>query len=107
MDGLDAEALIATLSERPQIGPLLHLAGRHRRADIAGILGAAGLKVETATVYDQTLLPLSTAAQTLLKGPNPVIVPLFSAQRAAFRPRSKLDGTGHRPVDQPRRRSGA
>ncbi len=82
MVGLDAEALIATLAERPQLGPLLHLAGRHRRADIAGILSASGQRVETATVYDQTLLPLSTAAQTLLSGPDPVIVPLFSPRSA-------------------------
>lgn len=82
MAGLDAQALIATLSGQPQIGPLLHLAGRHRRADVAAILGASGLTVDVATVYEQNLLPLSAAAQTLLNGPIPVIVPLFSPRSA-------------------------
>ena len=63
MAGLDAKAMIATLSGCAEIGPLLHLAGRHRRGDVAGILSASGLTTEVATVYEQHLLPLTAEAQ--------------------------------------------
>ena len=82
MAGLDAKAMIATLSGRTEIGPLLHLAGRHRRGDVAGILSASGLTTEVATVYEQHLLPLTAEAQALLKGSDPVLVPLFSPRSA-------------------------
>jgi uroporphyrinogen-III synthase len=62
--------------------PLLHLRGRHARGDIAGQLGAAGLPVREQIVYDQKSLPLSDAALACLKGPAPVIVPLFSPRSA-------------------------
>ncbi len=82
MVGLDAEAMIAKLSSRLQIGPLLHLAGRHRRGDVAGALSASGLTTKVATVYEQNLLPLTEEAQALLNGSAPVIVPLFSPRSA-------------------------
>jgi uroporphyrinogen-III synthase len=82
MAGLDAEAMIANLSGRTNIGPLLHLAGRHRRSDIAGILSASGLTTQVVIVYEQNLMPLSPEAQALLEGSTPVIVPLFSPRSA-------------------------
>jgi len=82
MAGLDAETLIAALSGRAELGPLLHLAGKHRRGDLAETLSKSGLKVDVATLYDQRLLPLSDEAQTLLRGEALVIVPLFSPRSA-------------------------
>ncbi|MFC6641682.1 uroporphyrinogen-III synthase [Sulfitobacter profundi] len=107
MAGLDAQTLIATLSGQPQIGPLLHLAGRHRRADVAAILGASGLTVDVATIYEQNLLPLSAAAQTLLNGPSPVIVPLFSPAARSISPARPVAQSGSSPcrsAPPPRRR---
>jgi uroporphyrinogen-III synthase len=83
MTGLDAEAMIAALAGRGELGPLLHLAGKHRRGDVAGVLSKTGLQVDVATLYDQRLLPLSEEAQALLRGNAPVLVPLFSPRSAA------------------------
>lgn len=82
MVGRDAAELIAALSGRGDLGPLVHLAGRHRRGDLAGALSASGLSCDVATLYDQRLLPLSAEAQTLLAGDAPVLVPLFSPRSA-------------------------
>lgn len=82
MVGLDAAELIAKLSGRAELGPLVHLAGRHRRGDLAGALSASGLSCGVVTLYEQRLLPLSEAAQALLAGDAPVLVPLFSPRSA-------------------------
>lgn len=77
-----ADALVAALIARGPAGPLVHLAGAHRRGDIALRLGNRGIPVDELTLYDQHLLPLNATAQSLLKGPGPVIVPMFSPRTA-------------------------
>lgn len=82
MMGRDAAELVAQMSGRAELGPLMHLAGRHRRGDLASALSASGLTCAVETLYDQRLLPLSAAAQDLLEGDAPVLVPLFSPRSA-------------------------
>tara|TARA_R110000787_G_scaffold250480_1_gene356099 strand:+ start:122 stop:826 length:705 start_codon:yes stop_codon:yes gene_type:complete len=79
-----AEHLIARISEMAPAGPLLHLAGKHRRGDIAARLTALGITTEVHVLYDQNAVDLSAEAHALLKGAAPVIVPLFSPRSAAL-----------------------
>jgi uroporphyrinogen-III synthase len=62
--------------------PLLHIGGVHRRGDVAGRLGEAGIPTAEVDVYDQRRLPLSQDVQQALAGHVPVIVPLFSPRAA-------------------------
>ena len=78
----DAEALIARIKELSPKGPLLHLAGRHRRGEIDTRLSEGGVKVDVHVLYDQRLQSLSTVALKALKGEVPIILPLFSARTA-------------------------
>ncbi len=47
----DAEALIALVRRTLAPGRLLYLAGQERAADLAGVLGSAGFRVDTVVVY--------------------------------------------------------
>lgn len=78
-----AEDLVAYLSEMAPAGPLLHLAGRHRRGDIAARLTAMGIETKVQILYDQKLMPLSEQAHALLQAEGRVLVPLFSPRSAA------------------------
>ncbi len=78
----DAEALIALIKARPPVGPLLHLRGRDARGDIAPRLTAAGVPTTACVVYDQQTCALTPAAMRLLRGSQPVILPLFSPRSA-------------------------
>lgn len=82
MVGEDAAELIATLRADPPPSPLLHLRGRHGSGDIAGALAPVGCEVIVQVIYEQEVLALDDAAQTVLAGPGPVIVPLFSPRTA-------------------------
>jgi len=80
--GGSARDLVAQIvADRPP-GPILHLRGEHVAADIAGRLRKAGIKAREAVVYRQTPMDLSPAAQAVLRGDAPVIVPLFSPRSA-------------------------
>lgn len=78
----DAAGLIALLRERRPEGPLTHVAGEHRAADLAGSLAAAGLAVTVTVAYAQEPRPLGDAALRLLAGAAPVLLPLFSPRSA-------------------------
>lgn len=80
--GVNADALIETLTRQRPDAPLLHLRGAHARGDIAGRLTAAGLQTREQAIYDQRLLPLTDEAARLLDGDGPVIVPVFSPRTA-------------------------
>lgn len=79
----DAQELIAALIKRAPLGPFLHIAGAHRRGDIAQTLCAANLPTQVHVAYTQPLLPLTQAAKSALFGEGRVIVPLFSPRVAA------------------------
>lgn len=87
-----AQALIDHLIAALPNGPLVHLAGVHRRGDIAEHLQQAGLPVDVITLYEQVLRPLTQEAQKLLAGEAPVVVPLFSP-RTAVQFARQADGT--------------
>ena len=79
----DANDLVAALIGRDNPGTLLHLAGEHRRGDIARRLSAAGIPTDEHVLYTQSSVPLNSEAKTALAGEATVIVPLFSARTAA------------------------
>jgi uroporphyrinogen-III synthase len=77
-----AEALFAALINEKPATPLLHLAGQHRRGDLASRLTAAGLKTDECVIYDQEPVPFNSDAVAALTGSDPVIAPLFSPRTA-------------------------
>lgn len=78
----DAQDLITKIRNAPVSGPLLHLAGAHRRGQIAERLSDGGIATDIEVLYDQVLAPLNMQAQAVLGGKTPVIVPLFSPRTA-------------------------
>jgi len=78
--GDTAQELIATLTARSSIQPLLHLGGVHTRGEIAQILTQAGIPTDHVAVYDQLLVPLH--AQALIALERACIVPVFSPRSA-------------------------
>ncbi len=79
----DANALVAHMTRHTFMGPLLHLAGRHRRGEVAQRLSATGERVDVLTIYDQHLMSLSEAAQNALSNEDTLIVPIFSPRSAS------------------------
>lgn len=75
-----AEELVDVLHDPPT--PLLHIAGTHRRGEIAQRLTLRGIPTDVAVVYDQVTQPLTTTARKCLAGSGPVIAPLFSPRTA-------------------------
>lgn len=81
--GGDADDLIARILAEPPGGPLLHMAGAHLAADVAGRLTEGGVPTRAVTIYDQLPQALPDAArQLLLSDTRPVILPLFSPRSA-------------------------
>lgn len=78
MAGHTADELVAHLVRQPDIGPLLHLRGRHSRGNIAERLTQAGIRTRAQVIYEQRELPLSPDAQHALSEQMPIICPLFS-----------------------------
>jgi uroporphyrinogen-III synthase len=74
--GDTAQDLIASLRVDAPATPLLHLAGRHTRGDVALTLTAAGIPTDYIALYEQKFLPLDDCAAETLNGP--CIVPVFS-----------------------------
>ena len=79
---INADGLIDNIINAGATGPFIHLAGRHRRGEIAEKLSIQGTHVDVHTLYDQQLLPLSEEAQSFLNGEARVVVPLFSPRTA-------------------------
>ncbi|MGB3246857.1 MAG: uroporphyrinogen-III synthase [Sulfitobacter sp.] len=78
----NAEALIATFAKAMPKGPLMHLAGRHRRGGIDTRLSEMGVQVDVQVLYDQPLIRLSEEVRELLSGEGRLILPLFSPRTA-------------------------
>ena len=74
----DADRLVALILESRPAGPLVHLAGRHRRGAIDARLTAAGLRCTTVEVYDQVPLPPPEALVRAATGNAPLVAPVFS-----------------------------
>ncbi|MCB1341768.1 MAG: uroporphyrinogen-III synthase [Pseudooceanicola sp.] len=80
--GGDADALVQALLQTRPTPPLLHLAGEHRRGQVAERLSAAGIETRAITLYRQTQNDLADEAQTLLATETPIIAPIFSPRSA-------------------------
>ncbi|OYU20037.1 MAG: uroporphyrinogen-III synthase [Rhodobacteraceae bacterium PARR1] len=78
----DADALVAAVLAAGESGPLIHLRGRDSRGEVAARLTAQGVPTAEVIVYAQVAQPLTGAAQAVLRGHDPVIVPLFSPRTA-------------------------
>jgi uroporphyrinogen-III synthase len=78
-----ADELVTAIRKAGVKGRFVHLAGAHRRGQIAARLTRSGMQVDVITLYEQHLRPLSDAAREVLAGEVPVIVPLFSPRTAA------------------------
>lgn len=81
--GGDASSLIAAILNAENVGPLVHIRGRHTRGDIADHLTAHGLKCDQVVVYDQVLLPLDPKVLGALQSEKPMVLPLFSPRGAS------------------------
>ncbi|MEY8097513.1 uroporphyrinogen-III synthase [Falsihalocynthiibacter sp. S25ZX9] len=80
--GETASALVQKIvSNRPEM-ELVHLHGAFTRGDVAGRLKSAGVRCLEQVVYMQNALPLTQKAQSILKGENIVVAPLFSPRTA-------------------------
>ena len=77
-----ADGLVEALGQTDKVPPLVHMAGVHRRGEIAERLQATGMAVRVVTLYEQRLVPLSRDAKNLLAGKRRVIAPLFSPRTA-------------------------
>ena len=80
--GGDADDLVALILSHSPDGPLVHLAGRHRRGAIDARLTAAGLRCTTVEVYDQIPLPPPEALVRAAGGTAPLVAPVFSPRSA-------------------------
>ncbi len=78
----DASGLAKAIQAHGSPGPMIHLRGREAAADLAGELTAAGIPCDARVVYEQATVPLTEEAMGLLSGPDPLLVPLFSANSA-------------------------
>jgi len=78
----DADDLVARLTADAPGSRLVHLAGKHRRGEIAARLTANGIQTDVVEVYDQVLLPLTKEAQAALASETRVLLPLFSPRTA-------------------------
>ncbi|MFE3836734.1 uroporphyrinogen-III synthase [Pseudogemmobacter sonorensis] len=76
----DATDLARLILSRPDPGPLLHLHGIDRAADMARLL--PGRKVRSCAVYAQRARGFDAPVLDLLARPGPVLVPLFSPRSA-------------------------
>ena len=86
LDAVDCGGTAALLldrldCERPT-GRLVHVRGRHAAVAVAEALGARGIAVGEAVLYDQVALPLTVEAQTAVRSGSLVLAPLFSARTA-------------------------
>jgi uroporphyrinogen-III synthase len=82
MLGLDVAELTTALRDETPETPCLHLCGAITKGNLAADLTQSGIPTDAAIVYHQRPLPLSPAAQDLLRGRGPIIVPLFSPRSA-------------------------
>ncbi|HID66941.1 MAG TPA: uroporphyrinogen-III synthase [Roseibacterium sp.] len=78
----NAEGLIAGLHHFRPPGPLLHLRGRHARANVAARLTALGLTTREQVIYDQPVTSFNETALAALTSRSAIIAPLFSPRTA-------------------------
>ena len=80
--GGDVRQLSEMIRRANPNGQILHLRGRHQTGNLVAELQGAGIDADAHIAYEQHEQRLSDAALTLLRGANPVILPLFSVRSA-------------------------
>jgi uroporphyrinogen-III synthase len=80
--GGTSDSLAALIVAESPTGRMVHVRGRHVAGQLIENLADAGITCETTIAYDQIASPLTQAAVDLLRGQDPVIVPLFSPRTA-------------------------
>lgn len=78
----NAANLVRDLVARGVVGPLLHVRGRDSRGDVAENLNLAGIETFSVIAYAQQEQPGGAEMLTILRGTQPVLVPLFSPRSA-------------------------
>ena len=78
--GADVDGLIGRADELSP--PCLYCRGLHTRGDLAARLETAGIPTDEVVLYDARPLPLTRAADAVLSGSRPVVLPLFSPRSA-------------------------
>lgn len=78
----DADALVARILAERQPGPLLYLHGRDTRGNVAERLNSAGTETYSALIYAQEPRPLTPRAGRLIRGSDPLVLPVFSPRTA-------------------------
>jgi len=76
--GGDSQSLVSLIAAQKPKGRMVHIRGRHVAGTVIESLDATGISCEAVVAYDQVAVAPTQAAIDLLKGCNPVIVPLFS-----------------------------
>ena len=77
-----ANDIVTRIIADHETGPCLHIRGEHGVGDVAKRLSDAGIPTREEVMYRQEPEKLSLAAQTLLQGEEPVVLPLFSPRTA-------------------------
>jgi uroporphyrinogen-III synthase len=78
----DSLALAQAIIASGQAGPLLLLQGRETAGHLGETLNSAGIETVSVTIYAQNLQPLTAAAERLIRGDGPVILPVLSPRSA-------------------------
>jgi uroporphyrinogen-III synthase len=80
-EGSNEKIVTLIVAARP-VGRMVHIRGAYVAGDVTGALAQQGVICETVVAYDQKETAPSQAALDVLRGENPVIVPLFSPRTA-------------------------
>ncbi len=74
----DGAALLAEVLATPTPQPILHLHGAHLALDLTARLQDAGLRAQSAVVYQQDAVALSVEGRACLAQQGDVVIPVFS-----------------------------
>ncbi|MBB5721243.1 uroporphyrinogen-III synthase [Loktanella ponticola] len=74
----DSRSLVSLIAGKSPKGRMVHVRGRHVAGTVIESLDAVGIHCEAVMAYDQVAVMPTQAAIDVLRGENPVIVPLFS-----------------------------
>jgi uroporphyrinogen-III synthase len=88
----DSDDLVDLIDKHAPRGPLLYLHGTHVAGQITQDLEQRGITCHGYVAYDQQALPVGDDLRSVLSGPRPVMIPVFSPRSAKL-----LIETGENP----------
>ncbi|MDE0850875.1 uroporphyrinogen-III synthase [Yoonia sp.] len=80
-DGANRELVAMIVAAAPK-GRMIHVRGKYVAGAIVEHLRSSGIVCDVVVAYEQMACPATSAARSLLRGQNSVIVPLFSPRTA-------------------------